>query len=67
VTTEYTYYLSWVHQQPRGFVFETATLTYTYEVNTLEAIQTVQTALRADGYTGAIVLGFSLLNTRTPG
>jgi hypothetical protein len=64
--TEYTYYLSWVHQQGTGMVFETATLTYTLEVTSLADIQQIQDSLRADGHHGATILGFSLLTTRTP-
>jgi hypothetical protein len=67
VTTEYTYFLSWVHKQAGGLVSKTATLIYDYEVSSLEAIQTVQDTLRTDGYQGAVVRGFSLLNTRTAG
>jgi hypothetical protein len=63
--TEYTYYLSWVHQQGGAMVFETATLTYDFPVSSLADIQQIQDSLRADGHHGATILGFSLLTTRT--
>ena len=67
MTTDHIYYLSWVHQQPGGLVFETATLTFHHPITNLDEIQQVQDVLRADGYHDAIVLGCSLLSTRTPG
>jgi hypothetical protein len=67
VTTEYTYYLTWTYKRASGLSFEAGTLTFPYQVTTLDGIQRIQDALRADGKHEAIVLGFSLLNTRSAG
>ena len=68
MTSEYTYYLSWTHQQwSGGPALEAGALTFPDPITSLDAVHRVQTALCAYGYHDALVLGFSLLSIGTPG